>query len=113
MHHSEKIDWSRIIALPTILFTIGGVLCVAFSLKAFLLPNNFIDGGVTGLSILISKKMHIPIGIPLLLFNLPFVYIGYKKIGKSFAIQTLISVVMLSIVMHTIPMDFITTREPT
>lgn len=103
MTHNDSIDWKRIFSMHSLLFTIGGVLCLAFALNSFLIPKGFIDGGVTGLSILISKKMPIHIGIPLIVLNIPFVIIGYKKIGKSFAVQTSLAIILLVIAMHFLP----------
>jgi uncharacterized membrane-anchored protein YitT (DUF2179 family) len=103
MTHNDSIDWKRIFSMHSLLFTIGGALCLAFALNSFLIPKGFIDGGVTGLSILISKKMPIHIGIPLIVLNIPFVIIGYKKIGKSFAVQTSLAIILLVIAMHFLP----------
>lgn len=82
-----------------------GVLLAAFGLKGFLLPNHFIDGGVTGLSILASRvsldhHVNIPVSLWLILFNIPFIIIGIRQIGKAFAIQTAIAVVSLAIIIH-------------
>ncbi|MBC8052272.1 MAG: YitT family protein [Sphingobacteriaceae bacterium] len=82
-----------------------GVLLAAFGLKGFLLPNGFIDGGVTGLSLLAnhisrSGNMEIPVSIWLILFNIPFVLIGVKQIGRRFAYNTLIAVVALALVIY-------------
>ncbi len=103
MTHSEGIDWKGIFSAPSILFTLAAVLSLSFALKGFLLPNGFIDGGVTGMSILIYKKLTVPISLSLIVFNLPFIFIGYKKIGKSFAVQTLLAVLLLALGMHFLP----------
>lgn len=97
MSHSDRVDWESIFSLPSVLFTLAGVLSMTFALTWFLLPNGFIDGGVTGISILLHNKFHIPLTISLVLFNLPFVYVGYKKIGRSFAIQTTLAIIILTI----------------
>ena len=99
MSHTDHIDWKGIFSPTAILFTLLGVLSLACALHDFLLPNQFIDGGVTGLSILASKKLHIPISIPLILLNIPFIYIGFRKIGKTFAIQTSIAILLLALAM--------------
>ncbi|HEY3387138.1 MAG TPA: YitT family protein [Saprospiraceae bacterium] len=104
MSHSDRIDWKEIFSRPSILFTLAGVLSMTFALKWFLLPYGFIDGGVTGMSILIYKQFHVPMALSLALFNLPFVYIGYKKIGKSFAVQTLLAIIVLTIGLTYFPM---------
>jgi len=74
-----------------------GASLVAVGLEIFLVPNNIIDGGVTGLSIMFSHLAGLPLGVFLFLLNLPFLIIGYKQIGKSFAIATLFGVAVMSI----------------
>lgn len=75
--------------LGSALFSVG--------LEIFLVPNNIIDGGITGVSIMLSHLFGIPIGAFLLVLNLPFLFLGYKQIGKTFALSTLFSVIIMSI----------------
>lgn len=75
---------------------IGSILA-AVGLEIFLVPNHVIDGGVVGISIILSYLTHIPLGLFLVLLNIPFLYIGYKQIGKTFALSTLFSIISLSI----------------
>jgi len=70
---------------------------MAVALEVFLVPNNIIDGGVTGISILVSHLTGIPLGWFLFLLNLPFLFLGYKQIGKTFALSTLFGVIIMSI----------------
>jgi len=73
-----------------------GVLSAGFGLKGFLIPNGFIDGGVTGISLLLA---HLSIGsLPFLIFaiNIPFMIIGWKQIGKNFVIKTLLAIIGLA-----------------
>lgn len=81
-----------------ILFMIIGSILVAVGLEIFLIPNNIIDGGMTGISIMASYLTKVQLGVFTFLFNLPFVIIGYRQIGKTFAISTIFSVICLSIV---------------
>jgi uncharacterized membrane-anchored protein YitT (DUF2179 family) len=74
-----------------------GNLVVAVALEIFLVPNQIIDGGVVGLSIMAAHLTGRATGLFLLLLNLPFLWMGYKQIGKSFAICTLSGVVMLAL----------------
>ena len=74
-----------------------GAIIAAIGLEIFLIPNNVIDGGVVGLSIMASYVTDMPLGIFLVVLNLPFLYLGYKQIGKSFAIATLIAICFLSL----------------
>jgi uncharacterized membrane-anchored protein YitT (DUF2179 family) len=70
---------------------------VAVGLEIFLVPNNIIDGGITGVSIMMAHELHLPIGIFLVVLNLPFLYVGYKQIGKTFALSTLFAVILMSV----------------
>lgn len=79
-----------------ILITIGALL-MATGLEIFLVPNKVIDGGVTGISIMLSHVTGLTLGIFLFVLNLPFVYLGYKQFGKTFAISTIYGIIMLSI----------------
>lgn len=74
-----------------------GAAMMAVALEIFLVPNKMIDGGITGISIMLSHLFDIPLGILLTLLNLPFLLIGYKQIGKTFALSTLYAIVLMSI----------------
>ncbi|OCT14539.1 hypothetical protein A8709_27085 [Paenibacillus pectinilyticus] len=80
-----------------IFFMIIGTILVSIGLEIFLVPNHIIDGGIVGISIILSHLSGFPIGIFLVLLNLPFVVLGYKQIGKTFAISTTFSVILMSI----------------
>lgn len=80
-----------------ILFLTLGAIIMAVGLEMSLIPNQLIDGGVTGVSIMLSTITGIPLGIFLFLLNLPFLYLGYKQIGKSFALSTAYGIIVLSI----------------
>ncbi|QJD87389.1 YitT family protein [Cohnella herbarum] len=79
-----------------IFITIGAIL-MAVALEIFLVPNEIIDGGITGISIVLSEITSVPLGIFIFVINLPFLFIGYKQIGKTFAISTLYGVAVMSI----------------
>ncbi|MGE5328795.1 MAG: YitT family protein [Deltaproteobacteria bacterium] len=74
-----------------------GALLAAIGLELFLIPNNIIDGGIIGISIIFSYLSKIPLGFFIFLLNLPFLFIGYKQIGKTFALMTLLGVAALSV----------------
>jgi uncharacterized membrane-anchored protein YitT (DUF2179 family) len=85
------------------LIVIIGAFITAYGLEAVLIPNNVSDGGVTGLSIVGSKLFDLPLGLLIAVLNIPFVYLGYKQIGKSFAIYSVLGIASLAvgtIVMH-------------
>nr|WP_328699966.1 YitT family protein [Chengkuizengella marina] len=83
--------------LVRIFFIILGATLVAVALEMFLVPNTIIDGGIVGISIISSYLSKIPLGVFLFFLNLPFLFIGYKQIGKTFAISTLLGVFVMSI----------------
>lgn len=87
-------------ALQEYLYIIIGVFSAGFGLKGFLLPNSFIDGGATGISLLLENMTSLNLGILLILVNLPFVILASKTIGKKFAIKSIIAISMLAIVVH-------------
>lgn len=73
-----------------------GSVITAVGLQFFLLPNHLLDGGVTGISIIGAQLTDIPLGVLLLLLNIPFVILGYKKIGRDFAIYSTIGIITLA-----------------
>ena len=79
-----------------LLMMLGSVLA-SIGLEIFLIPNNIIDGGITGISIMASHFTNFPLGVFIFTLNAPFLILGYKQIGKTFALSTLFSVVCLSI----------------
>ncbi|MDQ3015237.1 MAG: YitT family protein [Bacteroidota bacterium] len=108
MAHHDSIDWKGILSPTSLALTILGVICAVIALKGFMIPNQFIDGGITGISILLSKFFHMDISILLVVLNIPFIYIGYKKIGKSFAVETTLAIILLIIGMNTLNIPIIT-----
>lgn len=74
-----------------------GILSAAMGLKGFLLSSRFIDGGVTGISMLLSDVLGYPLAILILIINLPFIALGYRQIGKKFAIKSTLAILGLSI----------------
>jgi len=79
------------------LFILLGILSAALGLKGFLLPSRFIDGGVTGVSMLVSDLSGAPLPILILLINLPFLVIGYKQMSKTFALKSFVAIVGLAV----------------
>jgi len=88
--------------LGDIFFMVAGIGSAAFGLESFLLPSHFIDGGVTGISLLVSTVSGIPLYWLLIAINIPFVFLGYKLINKQFAVKTALSITGLAICVATI-----------
>jgi uncharacterized membrane-anchored protein YitT (DUF2179 family) len=79
-----------------------GVFSAAFGFKGFLLSNHFIDGGATGISLLASILTDLPLFIFIIVFNIPFVILGYKIMGKQFAVKTSLAISALALVLATV-----------
>jgi uncharacterized membrane-anchored protein YitT (DUF2179 family) len=73
-----------------------GAIVTAVGLQFFLLPNHLLDGGVTGISIILAQLTALPLGLFLLVLNTPFIYLGYKKFGKEFAFYSVIGIITLA-----------------
>lgn len=87
------------------LLLLGSVIAAA-GLEIFLIPNHIIDGGIVGISIIASILTKIPLGIFTFLLNIPFLFIGYKQIGKTFVITSLFSITSFSFftfILHPVP----------
>lgn len=83
-----------------------GALIAALGLEIFLVPNNIIDGGIVGISIIAGHLTKMPIGLFTFVLNLPFLFIGYKQIGKTFVITSLFSITAFSlfiVMLHPVP----------
>lgn len=89
------------------LITIG-IFSAAFGFKGFLLTNHFIDGGATGISLLISALTKVPLYLLIIGVNIPFIILAYKVVGKQFAIKTALAITGLSIVLATVTFPNVT-----
>ncbi len=89
-------------------FIVLGIVSAAFGLESFLLPNKFIDGGATGISLLIAEVADVPLYILIMLVNIPFVILGYKVIGKLFALKTALAILGLALVLFIVDFPEVT-----
>src|SRR5881394_3466768 len=85
-----------------ILFIAAGVLSAAMGLKGFLFSSHFIDGGVTGISMLLAKVTPLPLAVWLPMVNVPFVALGYRHLGRAFALLSVLAIGALAIVLATV-----------
>jgi uncharacterized membrane-anchored protein YitT (DUF2179 family) len=85
-----------------------GILTAGFGLRGFLLPNHFIDGGVTGISLLINAKTNFPLSALIILINIPFVLLGWKQIGGIFSIKSIVAISLLAVVVAIFPYPIVT-----
>jgi uncharacterized membrane-anchored protein YitT (DUF2179 family) len=108
MSNTHSLDWSQIFSIKNIALIIAGTACAVFAMKGFMIPNQLMDGGVTGVSILIHEIYHINISLLILGLNLYFIYLSKKHLGKTFAVQTSIAVILLALGLQFLPVPTIT-----
>jgi len=83
--------------LGNFILTALGILSVGMGLKGFLLSSNFIDGGVTGISMLLAETTGLPLSVLIFVINLPFLFLGYKRLGLAFAVRGALAIAGLSL----------------
>ena len=94
--------------LKDIFFITIGIFSAAFGLESFLLPNRFIDGGVTGISLLITETSNLPLYVLIILVNIPFLILGLRLIGRSFAFKATSAILGLALTLALIEFPEIT-----
>lgn len=88
--------------LKDIVLITAGIFSAAFGFKGFLLTNHFIDGGATGISLLISALSSVPLYLLIIGVNIPFVILAYNIMGRSFAIKTALAIAGLALCLATV-----------
>lgn len=100
----KKETWGHL--FQRLFFILIGATMAAVSIELFLVPNSIIDGGIIGISLILDYLSPVPFGILLVFINLPFLFFGYKHIGRSFFISSIFAIVALAIIefpLHPIP----------
>ena len=108
---AKKISLSPIQLFKDIFLISIGIASAAFGLESFIIPNHFIDGGVTGISLLFKVGFDIPIAALLLVFNLPFIIMGYRQVSPLFALKSFIAIAVLSVILVSIPFPILTSDK--
>jgi uncharacterized membrane-anchored protein YitT (DUF2179 family) len=111
MHKNDKVDWKSVLNLKNSLHLVVGAGLAVLAMKGFMIPNRFLDGGVSGISILLHELFHINISLLVIILNASFIYLGYHRIGKTFAVQTTIAVILLAIGLLFVDIKPITTDK--
>ena len=92
-----------------VLLILLGVLVAGLGLKGFLLPSGFLDGGVTGISLLISRLTGIDLGLLIFCLNIPFILLGFRQVSLLFALKTMAGISALALVVELLPYPQLTT----
>ena len=93
-----KVEFSHLLKESGLILL--GVICATIGLKGFLLPNAFIDGGATGISLILAEITGFSLSIYLIIINVPFIILGFSVIGRQFAFRSLIAIALLAISVH-------------
>lgn len=86
--------------LKNIIFLTMGAMITAFALESFLVPNNIIDGGVIGISMIVSHITKWNLGLLILILNTPFIIMAFKKMGGKFVVQTAFANIILAVFLN-------------
>lgn len=106
VYTAAKVEWSFF--WKSAMFMLLGVLSASFGLKGFLLPNGFIDGGVTGMSLITAEISPLPFPLLLVLINLPFLLLAWISVSRNFALRSFTAIVLLALATLLIPFPTIT-----
>lgn len=108
MSAKESLNWKEVFSFKSLAYIVIGALCGVIAIKGFMIPNHLLDGGITGISILLHEIFKIEVYIPLVILNLPLIYMGYRKIGKVFAVHSLFAVLLLAVLLSFLEIPTIT-----
>jgi uncharacterized membrane-anchored protein YitT (DUF2179 family) len=109
--NKQAVDWKEIFNLKNIALNLIGVAFITLALKGFMLPNKFLDGGVIGISILLHEVLHLPFGVLVLVLNIPFLFIGKKILGNTFAFQSLITFILIALSINFVHIEAVTSDK--
>ena len=101
-----KVEFSHLVKDRALILL--GIVSANIGLTGFLLPNAFIDGGVTGISLILTEITTIPLSYLLVAINIPFIIMGYSTIGKQFAIRSFIAILFLALSVHLVEIPIVT-----
>lgn len=97
--------------LKDFIFLLAGIVSACIGLEGFLLPSHFLDGGVVGIALIINKITNVPFAVLLLLFNLPFIWLGRASVSKIFAYKTFGVIIAFALTLWLVEMPALT-RDP-
>jgi uncharacterized membrane-anchored protein YitT (DUF2179 family) len=105
----KNIDYKN--AFKDLFLVTCGILSAGLGLKGFLLPNDFIDGGVTGISLLVSQLSGISLPVLIFIINIPFIFLGYTQVTKMFAVKTFLAIIGLALCLVFIEFPIVTSDK--
>ncbi|ESU28473.1 putative transmembrane protein [Flavobacterium limnosediminis JC2902] len=109
--YHNTINWKEILHFKNIFLNLMGVAFITLALKGFMIPNKFLDGGIIGVSILIHKITYFPFGVLVVLLNIPFIFLGRRMLGKTFAVQSFLTVLLIAISINFVHIEAVTSDK--
>ena len=106
--NKKGINWKELFSLSNSIQILIGVGLALFALKGFMIPNHFLDGGITGVSLLLHELFHIPVNYLLIIVNVPFIALAYVKISREIAIKSLTAIILLAVGLHFVQIPSVT-----
>ena len=97
--------------IKNFILIVVGIFSASFGFKGFLLTNDFIDGGATGISLLVAAVTDIPLYVLIIAVNIPFILMGYKIMGKKFALRTALAISGLALCVAVVPFPNVTNDD--
>lgn len=107
----DKIEWEEVSNFRSIAQLVTGAVLAVLAMKGFMIPNQFMNGGISGISILLHEIFHVDIEVLVISLNIFFIYLAYRQFGKTFAVQTTIAVLFLSLGLVFLDINPITTDK--
>ncbi len=103
---SKKHD--HLFSASDVIYLILSVISASFALKSFLVPNHFLDGGITGISLLLFEVYDWNLGLVLIILNIPFVLLAFFKVNRKFGIRSSLTIVLIAIMLYFVPFPELT-----
>lgn len=97
--------------LKRVIFIAVGIASAAFGIESFLLPNHFIDGGAVGVSMLLAEILGLPLSFWLIVVNIPFLLLGWRQIGRNFALGAALTIILFSVSLLIVHFPTVTTDK--
>lgn len=110
IYKKTPFELARELMFRFIILTIGAFI-VAFALECFMIPNNIIDGGVIGVSMMLNTTTGVNLGLLIFCLNIPFLFLALANFGKMFIVQTFYAVAMLSVATNVIGHSYTVTQD--
>ncbi len=108
LHHPKRGSLKKDFSVGDMILMVFGVATAGFALKSFLVPNNFFDGGITGISLLIHEIYHINLTYVIIAANFPLIIMSLFVANRPFAIKSLICIILLGICLYWVPYPVLT-----